>query len=90
MGTGNGYTTNSMAYGTRWFNAAFTRALQKSLSRAESIQFLVLIHISLRSILNIDLPSRLGLPNGLFLVGLTNSMAYGTRSFNTAFTRALQ
>ena len=29
-------------------------------------------------------------PKGVFLVGLTNSMAYGTRRFNAAFTRALQ
>ena len=32
---------NSMAYGTRRFNAAFDKALQKSLSWAESTQFLV-------------------------------------------------
>ena len=33
------------------------------------------------------------LPNSLskyYLIILTNSMAYGTRSFNAAFTRALQ
>ena len=41
----------SMAYGTWRFNAAFTRALQQFLSRAESTQFPALIPISSRSIL---------------------------------------
>ena len=45
------WNTNSMAYGTRSFNATFTRALQYSLSSAESTQFLVLIPIYLRFIL---------------------------------------
>ena len=40
-----------MAYGTRRFNSAFTRALQQSLSWAELTEFLVLITISLRYIL---------------------------------------
>ena len=43
--------TNSMSYVTQRFNATFTRALQSSLSWAESIQCLILIPISLRSIL---------------------------------------
>ena len=44
----------------------------------------------LRSIERVCSHLRLGLPKGLFPVGLTNSMAYGTRRFNVAFTRALQ
>ena len=44
--------TDSIAYGTRRFNAEFTRALQYPLSWAESTQFLVLIPIS-----NMLLPS---------------------------------
>ena len=59
-----------MAYGTRRFNAAFTRALQWSLFRVESTQFLVLILISLRSILTLSSHLRLGLPKCLFPVGL--------------------
>ena len=55
---------NSMAYGTRRFNTAFTRVLQKSLSLAESTQLLVLLHISLRSILILSSHLRLGLPKG--------------------------
>ena len=43
--------TNSKAYGTRRFNAVFTRVLQNSLPRAESILFLILTPISLRSVL---------------------------------------
>ena len=38
----------SMAYGTRWFNAAFTRDLQQSLSWTELTQLFVLIPFSLR------------------------------------------
>jgi hypothetical protein len=59
-----------MAYGTRRFNAAFTRALQESLSLAESTQFLVLIPISLRFIPILSFHLRLGLPKYLFFVGL--------------------
>ena len=55
-----------MAYVTRRFNVAFTRALQLSLSPAESIQFLVLIPISSRSILTLSSHLRLGLPKGAY------------------------
>ena len=79
-----------MAYGTRTFNAAFTKAFQKSISCAESTQFPALIPISLRSILILSSHLRLGLPKGLLPLGLTTSMAYGTRRFNAAFTRAFQ
>ena len=61
--------TNSMAYETRNFNAAVTRALQQSLSWAEPTQFFVLIPISLRSILILSSHLHLGLPKGLFSVG---------------------
>ena len=60
-----------MAYGTRRFNAAFTRDLQKSLYRAESNQFLVIIPIYSRSILTLPSHLRLGLPKFLFPVGFT-------------------
>jgi hypothetical protein len=59
-----------MAYGTRKFNAAFTRALQLSLSRAESTQFLVLKSICLRYIQILPSHLHLGLPKGIFPVGL--------------------
>ena len=70
MWQGVHYLTNSMAYGTRKFNAAFTRALQWSQSCAESTQFLILIPISLRSIVILSSHLRLGLPKGFFPVGL--------------------
>ena len=60
-----------MAYGTRRFNAAFTRALQYSLSWTESTRFLVLLAISLRSILILSSHVRLGFPKDLFSVGLS-------------------
>ena len=60
----------SMAYGTRWFNAAFTRARQQFLFWAESTQFPALTPISSRSILILSSHLRLGLPKGLFPVGL--------------------
>ena len=50
-----------MAYGTRMFNAAFTRI---SISKAESTLFLVLISTSLRSTLILSY-LRLGLPEGI-------------------------
>ena len=59
-----------MAYGTRRFNAAFTRALHLSLSCAESTQFHVLITISLKSILILSSYLFLGHPKRLFAVGL--------------------
>ena len=40
--------TNSIAYETRWFIAAFTRALQESLSSAEPIKLVILRPIYLR------------------------------------------
>ena len=58
-----------MAYGTWRFYSAFTRALQY-LSWAESTQFLILIPISLRSILIFSSHLCLGLPKGLFPVGV--------------------
>ena len=57
-----------MAYGTRRFNTAFTRVL--SLSWAESTQLPALIPISSRSILILSSHLKLGLPKGLFPVGL--------------------
>jgi hypothetical protein len=62
--------TYSMAYGTRRFNVANTRAFDYSLSWAESTQFLVLIPISLRCILILSSHLRLGLHKGFFPVGL--------------------
>ena len=54
-----------MAYGTRRFNATFTRTLQYSLSRAKSTQFLILIPISLRYIQILFSHLRVGLPKYL-------------------------
>ena len=54
-----------MAYGTRRFNVAFTRALQLSLTWAQSSQFLLLIPISLRPILIFSSHLRLDHPKGL-------------------------
>ena len=62
--------TNYMAYGTRMFNAAFTRALQKPLSWAESTQLPALIPIPSRFILKLSSHLPLGLPKGLFPVGV--------------------
>ena len=62
--------TNPMAYGTWRFNAAFTRALQYSLSWAESTKLPALISISSRSIIIQTSHLRRGLPKGLFPVGL--------------------
>ena len=58
-----------MIYETCKFNAAFTRALQQSLSWAESIQLLVFIPISLRSIL-MSSSQHLGFSKFLFPIGL--------------------
>ena len=62
--------TNSMVYGTRRFNVAFTTALQQSLSWVESTKFPVLTPVSLRSILILSSHRRLGFPKGLFQVGV--------------------
>ena len=59
--------TNSMACGVRGFNAAFTRALQQTLSWAELTQFFVLAPIYLIAVLKLSSQESLG---GLFLVGL--------------------
>ena len=59
-----------MTYETRRFNTEFTWPLQKSLFRAKSTQFLVLIPIYLRSILILSSHLRVDLPKGLFPVGL--------------------
>ena len=61
--------SSTMAYGIRRFNAVFTRVLQYSLSRAESVQFLVFLLMSLRSFLKLSSHLRLGLPEGLFPKG---------------------
>ena len=63
--------SNSMAYGTRKCNVAFTRALQQSPFWDESTEFLVLISISLRSNLILSSHLCLGLANDLFPVGLS-------------------
>ena len=63
-----------MAYGTRRFNAAFTRALEQYLSWAEWIQFLVLIPISLRCILVVSSHLCLGLPKSLFPVKILKAL----------------
>ena len=56
-------------------NAAITRALQYSLSSAESTQFLVLMPLSLRSIPILCSHLCLEVPNGgLFVVGLPDKM----------------
>ena len=62
--------TNSMTYGTRRFNAEFTRAIRYSLSWAESTQFFLSISISLSFILILSSHLRLCLPKGLFSLGL--------------------
>ena len=59
-----------MASGTRRFSVTFTRALQLSLSWAQTTHLLVLISISLRSILILSSHLCLGLPKGLFPIGL--------------------
>ena len=59
-----------MSYGTQRFSAAFSRALRSFLSWAESIQFLLFIPISLRSILILASHLYLGLPKSMFIVGL--------------------
>ena len=75
---------NSTIYGTYTRNAAFTRALQYSLSRVELIQILVLISISLWYIPILLSHQHLGLP-----VVLTESMVYGNKMSNAAFTSTL-
>ena len=60
------WLTDSMAYGIRRFNTAFTRALQLSLSWAESTQFPALMPISSESILILSSHLRLGLPKNLW------------------------
>ena len=67
-----------MAYGTWRFNAACTRALQLSLSWAESTQFLVLILISSRFILISSSHLSLGLPKGNTLVFKIPSLSHIT------------
>ena len=59
-----------MTYETRRFNAAFKRAIQKSLSWAESTQIPGLIPIFSRSIQILSSHLRLDLPKDLFPVGL--------------------
>jgi hypothetical protein len=56
--------TNSVAYNTRMFTAAFSRALQQSLPCTKLTQFLVLIPICLRSILIWSSHLHLDLPKG--------------------------
>ena len=58
--------TKSMANGSRRFNTAFIRDLQVSPFRSESIQILVLTPKLIVILLNMYL----GLPSGLFPVGL--------------------
>ena len=73
-----------MDYETRIFNAASTRALQLSLSWAESTQCLVSIPISLGFIIILSSHLFLGLPEYYFLVGfkalLPSSMTYPSKS----------
>ena len=59
------YITNSMVYGTRKFNVAFTRALLSWI-----IPVSVSTPISLRSILTLPSHLHLGLPKGFFPVDL--------------------
>ena len=70
-------------YGTRRFNAVFTRAFQLSISCAESTQFLVLIPIFLRSILKLSSHLRLGLPKCLFPGGVP--IKHSVQMFNMEF-----
>ena len=62
-----GSSTNSMAYKSRRFNSAFTRALQQFLSWAEWTQIPEFIPISLRSILILSSHLNIGLPEVSFL-----------------------
>jgi hypothetical protein len=59
-----------MTYGTRMSNASSRRAHQQFLCWAESTQVLVLIPIFIRSILILSSHLILGLPKGLFPVGV--------------------
>ena len=70
-----------MAYGTRSFNAAFTRALQLSLSWAKLTQFLVLIPISLRSISILSFQLRKGLHKNPFPAGIPVKIFESTPTF---------
>ena len=75
---------NYMAYGTRRFKAAFTTALQYSLSSAESTKFFVLTSISLRSIL-IFYHLRLRLPKGLLPIGVPVKILKALLPFSVVF-----
>ena len=79
------YLSNSLTYETRRSNAASTRALQLSLSWAESAQFLVLISISLRSILIMSSNVRLGLQKGLFPVDVPVKILKALLGIGTLF-----
>ena len=61
---------NSLTYGTRMINAAFTAVLQKSLSSAESTQSLRLTPIYLRLILIVPSHLHIAFRKRLFPVGL--------------------
>jgi hypothetical protein len=74
-----------MAYGTRELNTGIIWA------PSNNPQFSMLTPISLRSFLIFSSHLRLGLPKGLFPVGLTkltHPMVYGTLEYNVGFTRA--
>ena len=66
--------SNSIAFGIRRLNAAFTGDFQQSLSGAETIQFLILALIYLRYFPILSFHLRFGLPKGLFAVGLRVTM----------------
>ena len=87
------YMFNSMAYGTWRFNIAFTRALNNPYPEPNQLN-----SIYLKSILIVSSHQYQGLPKGLFHIRLLvkilkgllpSTMAYGTRRFIVAFTRAL-
>jgi hypothetical protein len=64
------FSITSTAQGTRMLNVTFTTGSLITPSCAESIQFLALTPITLRSILSFSSNLRLDLPRGLFRVGV--------------------
>jgi hypothetical protein len=82
--------TKYLAYGIRRFECCIPKSFPVFPILCRNSPVLVMTPISLRCILTLSSHLRLGLPRSFFLVGLTNSMAYETRSLSAVFIRALQ